>query len=141
MDTFVCPSDQDVAAQAELAGISYNANTGAWDRDGGDFLIGPNWATRSTTACCLIWQNTNDRGAKGPISRAGKIKDGAATTLLLAENIHKSYSHPTGGGAPLFGWVGAPEGYRSTYPSNEQQLGMVWVVSAPPILPTRARAD
>ena len=33
MDTFVCPSDQDVAAQAELAGISYNANTGAWDRD------------------------------------------------------------------------------------------------------------
>ena len=135
MDTFVCPSDQDVAAQAELAGISYNANTGVWDRDDGDFLIGPGLGDTVDNGLLFDLAEYQRNGAKGPVSRAGKIKDGAATTLLLAENIHKSYSHPTGGGEPLFGWVGAPEGYRSTYPSNEQQLGMVWVVSEPPILP------
>jgi hypothetical protein len=42
MEVFVCPSDQDVASQADLAGISYNTNSGAWDlNQSGKFLFGP----------------------------------------------------------------------------------------------------
>jgi prepilin-type processing-associated H-X9-DG protein len=66
-----------------------------------------------------------------------KIKDGAATTLLLAENIHKTYSDRV----PLFGWVGPPS--TINFPSktrvppvqlrvNEQEFGMVWVVNRNP---------
>jgi prepilin-type processing-associated H-X9-DG protein len=62
---------------------------------------------------------------KGPVSRAGKINDGAATTLMLAENIHKTYLAPSGG--PLFGWVGA----LGNLP-HEQQFGLVWVVNPTP---------
>jgi prepilin-type N-terminal cleavage/methylation domain-containing protein/prepilin-type processing-associated H-X9-DG protein len=131
MDSFVCPSDQDVAATAELAGISYNANTGAWDRDGEDFLIGRQVGDSVGNGLLFDSAEYQRQGAKGPLSSLGKIKDGAATTLLFAENIHKSYDPPSGG-APLFGWVGAPDNYRKTIPSNEQQFGMVWVVNPTP---------
>jgi prepilin-type processing-associated H-X9-DG protein len=57
----------------------------------------------------------------------GAINDGSATTLLFAENIHKSYD-ATGaiGGAPSFAWLGGDW----TTGSVEQQLGFVWVVPA-----------
>ncbi len=50
--------------------------------------------------------------------RIGAIKDGAGTTLMFSENIHKSYESTTASGAPAFSWLFG----------NEQQMGMVWVV-------------
>jgi prepilin-type processing-associated H-X9-DG protein len=70
-------------------------------------------------------------GGKAPITRAGKINDGAATTLLLAENIHKNYV-PQSAGPPLFGWAGIPQNYLSDNVGAEQLLGMVWVVNPIP---------
>src|SRR5688572_23473032 len=131
MDVFVCPSDQDVASQADLAGISYNANTGAWDRDqSGEFLYNKNnknIGDKPENGLLFDQAQFQREGSKAPITRASKINDGAATTLLLAENIHKTYFPPAGGGPPLFGWVGVPEDYITT--GAEQQLGMVWVVN------------
>jgi prepilin-type processing-associated H-X9-DG protein len=54
-------------------------------------------------------------GSKGPIARIGAIKDGSGTTIMFAENIHKTYFS---GNTPEFGW---PTG-------KEQQMGVVWVV-------------
>ena len=40
IELFVCPRIRMSTAQADLAGLSYSANSGAWDRDAsGDFLI------------------------------------------------------------------------------------------------------
>ena len=50
------------------------------------------------------------------------IKDGASTTLMFAENIHKTYVlNPAD--PPLFSWLGVADGAVAI----EQQLGMVWV--------------
>jgi prepilin-type processing-associated H-X9-DG protein len=68
---------------------------------------------------------------KPPVGRAGKINDGAATTLILAENIHKNYVSQSGG-PPLFGWAGIPQNYLSDNIGPEQLLGMVWVVNHTP---------
>jgi prepilin-type N-terminal cleavage/methylation domain-containing protein/prepilin-type processing-associated H-X9-DG protein len=131
MEVFVCPSDQDVASQADLAGISYNANTGAWDRSpSGAFLNDRNIGDRPENGLLFDLAEYKRNGGKAPVSRASKINDGASTTLLLAENIHKTYFPPVGGGPPLFGWIGAPEDYVST--GTEQQLGMVWVANPTP---------
>ena len=36
---FVCPSDTDVTSQPDVAGLTYSANSGTWDRDdAGNFL-------------------------------------------------------------------------------------------------------
>ncbi len=38
MDVFLCESDTDADSQANIAGLSYSANCGAWDWDGNNFL-------------------------------------------------------------------------------------------------------
>jgi prepilin-type N-terminal cleavage/methylation domain-containing protein/prepilin-type processing-associated H-X9-DG protein len=133
MDVFVCPSDQDVAAQQDLPGISYNVNSGAWDRDSsGNFLYDPanrDIGDKIENGLFFDLAEYQRRRAKGPVSRASKIKYGAGTTLMLAENIHKTYNPPTGGGPLLFGWMGAP---LKGITINEQQFGMVWVVNPTP---------
>jgi prepilin-type N-terminal cleavage/methylation domain-containing protein/prepilin-type processing-associated H-X9-DG protein len=125
VETFVCPSDQDVTAQPDLAGLSYSVNTGGWDLDGsGNFAY--------TTTSTQPKGDTADNGVsfdlaqydrlkiKGPKVRLSGISDGAGTTLLYTENIHKSYEPTTLSvtpDAPAFSWL-----YGS-----EQQLGFVWV--------------
>jgi prepilin-type processing-associated H-X9-DG protein len=132
IDIFVCPSDQEVASQADLAGISYNFNTGAWDRDpSGNFLAGNNVGDTVNNGLLFDAAQYQRLGGKAPITRAGKINDGAATTLLLAENIHKNYV-PQSAGPPLFGWAGIPQNYLSDNVGAEQLLGMVWVVNPIP---------
>jgi prepilin-type processing-associated H-X9-DG protein len=123
VETFVCPSDQDVFSQEGLAGISYNANSGAWDRDpSGKFLTGLRIGDAVENGLFFDLAQLQRSGGKTPLARASKINDGAATTLLLAENIHKTYDPPTAGSPPLFAWLFG----------NEQQLGMVWVVNPTP---------
>ncbi len=133
--TFICPSDTDALSQPDLAALSYSANSGGWDRDkSGNFLF-------PTTANPNVG-DTTDNGvffdlaeyarqnvqAKAPKMRMSAIKDGAGTTLMLAENISKSYFTPPPSNAPLFSWVAGSEMLSSPPYPSEQQLGFVWVV-------------
>ena len=108
IDSFVCPSDQDVLSRSELGALSYSANTGAWDYDAsGNFLIGPD---RGDVPVNGVFFN---RAQGGPQSRMN-MKDGTGMTIMLTENIHKDYDDAN---YPI-SWL---EG-------TEQQVGVVWVV-------------
>src|SRR4051794_6370465 len=111
MNTFVCPSDQDVASQPDLAGITYIGNTGAWDRDGvgagSKFLVPPYGDTADNGIFFSVadYERIPNAG-KAPKTRISNIKDGAGTTLMFSENIHKSYEATSqSGGAPAFSWL------------------------------------
>jgi prepilin-type processing-associated H-X9-DG protein len=58
------------------------------------------------------------------------IHDGAGTTLMISENIHKSYD-VNSSGPPLFCWA-ASRSKPANYQGAEQQFGMVWVLNATP---------
>ncbi len=131
IETFVCPSDRDVTTQPDLAGLSYSANTGGWDLDGsGAFLYttNPNKPQGDTLDNGVFFDLAQyDRLAasgvsiKGPKVRMSAINDGAGTTLMYAENIHKNYDPSSASpvsGSPPFSWLFG----------SEQQLGFVWVV-------------
>jgi prepilin-type processing-associated H-X9-DG protein len=126
MEVFVCPSDTEVASQADLPSLSYVANTGAWDLDdSGDFLVGPK---KGDTVHNGVFFNLKEYWAqnppqKAPKSRLGTMKDGAGTTFMFTENLHKSY-YATPPGQPLFAWVGN----RIAAEPMEQRFGIVWVV-------------
>ncbi|MFO0789603.1 MAG: DUF1559 domain-containing protein [Pirellulales bacterium] len=127
IDTFVCPSDSDVKAQPDLGGLSYSANCGGWDRDkSGDFLLPPNGDTVDNGIFFDLAEYTRNK-SKGPQMRMSAIKDGSGTTIMFAENIHKTYV--SSANAPLFSWLAGSERLSTFggYPS-EQQLGVVWVV-------------
>jgi prepilin-type processing-associated H-X9-DG protein len=120
-DIAVCPEDSDVRSQPDLPGLSYSVNTGAWDRDTSKvFLVGAGKGDTADNGVFFSYADY-DRAVppvSGPKMRISSIKDGAATTIMLSENIHKSYESTTSDGAPGFGWMFG----------TEQQLGIVWVV-------------
>lgn len=122
ISVFICPSDHDIATQPDLAGLSYSVNCGAWDlSSSGTFLVPTSAQQGDTIDNGVFFSNADyDRNppAAAPKVRISGIKDGAGTTLMLAENISKSYdATSTSNGAPAFSWLFG----------NEQQLGFVWV--------------
>ncbi len=129
MEVYVCPSDSDAIALASLPGLTYVANSGAWDRDGSNnFLFGSNQGDTVDNGVFMNFTEYDRNSAKSPKVRLGSIKDGAGTTLMYAENIHKTYESTSPGQPPLFGWLG---NLRATDPM-EQRFGMVWVVNTNP---------
>jgi prepilin-type N-terminal cleavage/methylation domain-containing protein/prepilin-type processing-associated H-X9-DG protein len=133
MAVYVCPSDTELTAQADLPALSYVGNSGAWDRDGtalaSDFLYGPK---EGDTVANGVFFNLADYQRLSPPGRLPKVrlgtmKDGSATTIMYSENIHKSI-FPTGSGPPLFAWIGN----RVAAEPMEQRFGMVWVVETSP---------
>jgi prepilin-type N-terminal cleavage/methylation domain-containing protein/prepilin-type processing-associated H-X9-DG protein len=127
LPVFTCPSDTDLLSQPDVAGISYSANAGGWDRDSGaNFQYKPN--TGDTVDNGLFFDAAEYARQTGnppcPTARISAIKDGASTTLLFAENNTKAYTNSTG---TIFSWLGASD--RS---SAEQQFGFNWVVAYPP---------
>jgi prepilin-type N-terminal cleavage/methylation domain-containing protein/prepilin-type processing-associated H-X9-DG protein len=120
--TLVCPSDSEVAGNPDIAGLSYSANTGAWDRDtGGAFLIPttskPKIGDTVENGVFFDLAEYDRNSIKGPSARVSNISDGSGTTIMFAENMFKTYFDPVTNN-PLFGW---PTG-------SEQQMGVVWVV-------------
>lgn len=126
MEVFVCPSDGEVASQSDLPGLSYNGNSGAWDRNRGIFLVPPQGDTINNGMFFSAADYERNR-AKAPKVRISAIKDGAATTLMFAENIHKNYVPPNPTSPPLFCWLTGQSDQ-----GMEQQFGMVWVVPPDP---------
>jgi prepilin-type N-terminal cleavage/methylation domain-containing protein/prepilin-type processing-associated H-X9-DG protein len=128
IDTLICTSDADATSQRNLAALSYSVNSGAWDRDdSGDFMPDDKNDPRGDTVNNGVFFNFAEYEWRSLLSRAPKtrtssIKDGATTTLMMAENVHKTYAPLTPTDPPLFSWLFG----------TEQQLGIVWVASAPP---------
>jgi prepilin-type N-terminal cleavage/methylation domain-containing protein/prepilin-type processing-associated H-X9-DG protein len=128
IDVFICPSDTDALSVKDRPALTYIANTGAWDRD----LQGKPLTEKGS--------NYGDIAANGVFfdlvstkiqNRLSAIKDGAATTILLSENHHKSYDTGTPG-APLFCWLASGAPGNPPNQGVEQQFGMVWVVNPTP---------
>lgn len=126
IDTFVCPSDRDVTTQPDLPGLSYSGNSGGWDPRASTGLldIGPNKGDTAENGVFHDMAGYDRLGLKSPKVRLSNINDGSGTTLMFAENIHKTYD-PTSpsSSAPAFGWLAG---------NTEQQLGFVWVVPTSP---------
>jgi prepilin-type processing-associated H-X9-DG protein len=127
---FICPADDEAFTVLHGRALSFVVNTGAWDfdesDDGGEFMKPPG---RGDTPNNGVFMNLVTGNVK---SNQNSIRDGAATTLLLSENIHRTYEWPTPGQPPHFSWLsGDFDGM--TYPGKaEQHFGMIWVVSASP---------
>jgi prepilin-type processing-associated H-X9-DG protein len=121
LEVYLCPSDTDAVAQANIAGLSYSANAGAWDWDGSDFL-----GDSANNGVFFSIADAERNGKKSPKTRMGTIKDGGATTIMFAENFHKNYL--SANSSPIFSWLGnlAPNEIM------EQRFGIVWVVNTEP---------
>jgi prepilin-type processing-associated H-X9-DG protein len=133
IETFLCPSDRDVTSQPDLAGISYSANCGGWDpRDSsGKLQITSNIGDKVENGVMFDAAAYERLPAKpkAPKVRMSSINDGAGTTLLYTENIHKSYDSVTSDGAPAISWLGRWSNTPSSK-THEQAVGFVWVVPA-----------
>jgi len=112
LEVFICPSS--VKAAAGVGYLNYVANTGTsdvlWNNDGG----------QNDSKFNGVFQNLLN-GA--PAVRLGAdIKDGANTTLLFSENIHKD----DGQG---HSWLSSTYLNVNRF-STEQAFGMIWVYDA-----------
>jgi prepilin-type N-terminal cleavage/methylation domain-containing protein/prepilin-type processing-associated H-X9-DG protein len=135
VDIFICPADTDLTSIADSAGLTYVANTGAWDwaQGANSFNAGDFLERQSTTA--MPKGDTKDNGlfmnlTLGSVTvRLSNIKDGAGTTLMLSENVNKDND---------YSWLGVsslPIGSKPPQ-GGEQQFGMVWVVPTSGTTPT-----
>jgi len=137
IEGFVCPSDTDATSQANLAGLSYSANSGTWDRDdSGNFLVSTPSVKKGDSPANGVFFSIADYDrqiprVKSPKVRMSGIKDGSATTLMYAENVHKTYEPTNPSDPPLFAWLFG----------TEQQLGMVWVVPSSGTSPLLAEQE
>jgi prepilin-type N-terminal cleavage/methylation domain-containing protein/prepilin-type processing-associated H-X9-DG protein len=103
IDILICPSDQDATSSSENAALSFVVNSGAWDFDETGGFIG------DTVDNGLFQNLSRDKQT----SRIDHARDGSASTLMVAENIHKNAAYC---------WLGVPEDSLA-----EQTFGMVWV--------------
>jgi prepilin-type processing-associated H-X9-DG protein len=121
IELFVCPSDSDATAAAGTPALSYSVNAGGPDWDG-TFLAGPRKGDTTANGVFLNLYEFAALRIKAPTARLSSITDGAGTTIMLAENCHKSYE-------PLS--IAAPSRFTWLF-GTEQHLGIVWVVSTTP---------
>ena len=115
LEVYICPSDTELSAQQENAGLSWVMNTGAWDYNGGTFLEGNNQGDIKANGIGY------DRSRTSLKTNMSSIKDGASNTLLISENLHKEIEGQT------YTWAGVDP---DVIP--EQFFGMVWVVDENP---------
>jgi prepilin-type N-terminal cleavage/methylation domain-containing protein/prepilin-type processing-associated H-X9-DG protein len=130
VEVFICPSDTEASSLADFPALSYVVNSGGWDRDDdGEFMYPKPNDPKGDRPENGMFMNTADYErylAKPPKTRIGKVNDGAGTTIMMAENVNKTYAIT--GQPPILSYLGVPLG---TNPC-EQQLGMVWVVDDSP---------
>ena len=109
IEVFLCPTD--VKPTVGYAGLSYVVNTGTWDN------VNPSGANQVIDAAANGVCHNLDPFVHPNFHvqvGLGQIRDGAGSTLLLSENIHKASQE--------FSWTWG----------TEQQLGMVWVMNNQP---------
>ena len=122
IELFLCPADGDLTSSQQNAGLSYVANTGAWDWRAGTSQFEPadlltkltSPPPRGDTKENGLFQNLTLGTTGGRLA----IHDGASMTLMFSENIHKDKG---------YSWLGVPFDR-----GGEQEFGMVWVVNTRP---------
>ena len=112
-DIFLCPSDPQINPDA--AGLSYVANSGMPD------LLAASEGQTSDLRANGVFHDQRP-GRFGPKMRFADMKDGASTTILLSENIHRD--PPGSASQPGNTWLRPAAGATNL----EQWYGMVWVV-------------
>lgn len=127
IDSFICPSDGDVTALSTASGLSYIVNAGTWDLDSSGAFLGLNTDAYGDSKANGLFHN---KVFDNITTRLSNIKDGAATTLMLSENIHKDEDYT---------WMGVGE--QGNRLCGEQQFGMVWVVEDDPIVQSGGDVD
>ena len=127
IESLKCPSDSIASESAESAAMSYSANAGAWDSIGGVY-INPVSGVSGDSKVNGVFHNLTLGNVKLTDSfiSAG---DGATNVLMLAENIHKELEDTT---VARYVWMGVAAPPSPGQKQGEQQLGVVWVVSATP---------
>jgi len=128
VDTFICPSDRDAFEVQDRPALTYVVNTGAWDRNNGQPLRSSGSQIKGEVAANGVFFDQSLVSAGNFSTRMSSIHDGAATTIMMSENINKSYDL---NGSPLFCWAasGSPPTDNA---GSEQQFGMVWVANTTP---------
>jgi prepilin-type N-terminal cleavage/methylation domain-containing protein/prepilin-type processing-associated H-X9-DG protein len=131
VDVYICPDDANLVTAPDKAGMTYVVNTGAWDFRRYHSLFNPfkveDYLANGSTADTPKG-DTRDNGLFQNLTftklnnRIDNIHDGASTTLMLSENIHKY---------EVYSWLGVP-GRPNMWQGGEQQFGMVWVTSTAP---------
>ena len=118
LEIYICPSDTELSAQPDNAGLSWVMNTGAWDLpNSGNYP-----ANYSTIPGDIKANGIGHNRALGSVKlNMSSIKDGASNTLLLSENLHKDFE------STPYCWAGV-----SSDQIPEQFFGMVWVVDENP---------
>jgi len=115
-DYFICPSD--VRVDGNYAHLSYIANTGAPD-------VGPSAECAWSDDAANGLMHNLLPGMNGPLVKA--VEDGALTTILLSENVHKDES---GDGGYVSTWLSSSAWAAANPQIAEQPFGMVWVYDA-----------
>ncbi len=125
LEILICPADTELSALPDNAGLSYSINAGAWDSNtsGSDSFAAYLKPSTSTPDIGDVKANgiAHNLSYGGVSNKLSAIKDGASTTLLLVENIHKEIE------STPYSWAGVNSGQ---YP--EQVFGVVWVVNTTP---------
>jgi prepilin-type processing-associated H-X9-DG protein len=121
IDVLVCPSDHDAKTTASVPALTYSVNAGAPDWYG-SFFVGNNKGDTLDNGLLFNLYEYAELKLKSPTARLSGIRDGAATTIMLSENIHKSYEPFAPGFPSRFTWAFG----------TEQHLGIVWVVNDRP---------
>jgi prepilin-type N-terminal cleavage/methylation domain-containing protein/prepilin-type processing-associated H-X9-DG protein len=124
IETFICPADSEVVSRSNIAGLTYIVNTGAWDweNDFNSNFLGDYAENGVFFNNAQFQRDAAKVKRKAPALRMSGINDGAGTTLMMSENIHKDYDM-----SPPFTWL-ASSVRTPEIRSSEQQLGMVWVL-------------
>jgi prepilin-type N-terminal cleavage/methylation domain-containing protein len=127
VEAYICPSD--VNTNPKIGTLSYVVNSGMPDSP--ELDAGAVSDLKANGVCHDLRS-----GRQGPTVRMGQdIKDGANSTLLLAENIHKDLQPNSQNGT----WIGPtqqtpiapPNNFRPDMAFNpEQRFGMVWPLPA-----------
>ena len=116
LEVFVCPSDEIPVSQGGR--LTYVANAGSLD-----FAVGSNYVGGAKANG--VFSNLVD-DPSATVRFGADIKDGANTTMLFSENIHKD----DGTTGPPSSWVWSQHWLNDTltdHAQTEQVYGMVWV--------------
>ncbi len=125
LDIFICPSD--VGINEEQGRLTYVVNAGVPDPTSNGALASGVASDMKPNGVCHDLR----AGRNGPTVKSTDMRDGANSTILLSENIHKDTNTT---------WLGpfaTPFIYNANTPPEmntnpEQRLGMVWVLGPPP---------
>ena len=123
IDVLVCPDDTQALSSPDNAALSYVASSGGWDWAEGATTAAPASFLANNSTAAMPKGDTLNNGlfhnlTDGKLSSKLDVNDGAATTILLSENIHKDNN---------YSWLGVR---GDQIP--EQYFGIVWVVSLAP---------